>query len=102
MKNIKREDLRAMITKAIIMYDAEGTQCLANIPHKIHENIIASNLAIDNYVGSSESGYNDLELQHYAINECNRILTAYDRVNRPNKDKRNAYLRKKYAENKTK
>ena len=102
MKNIKREDLRAMITNAIIMYDAEGTKCLANIPHRMHEDIIHSNSAIDNHVSSSESGYNGLELQQYAINECNRILTAYDRAYRPNKDKRNAYLRKKYAEKKTK
>jgi len=102
MKNIKREDLRTMINNAIIMYDVEGTQCLANIPHRIHENIIASNSAIDNNVSCSESGYNDAELQQYAINECNRILTEYDRSNRPSKAKRNAYLRKKYAENKTK
>jgi len=102
MKNIKREDLRTMIINAIIMYDAEGTKCLANIPHKMHWDIIASNAAIDNYVSFSESGYNDAELQQYAVNECNRILTAYDRANRPCKDKRNAYLRKKYAENKTK
>lgn len=102
MKNIKRADLRDMITNAIIMYDVEGSKCLKNIPHKIHENIIASNSAIDNNVGSSESGYNDLELQQYAINQCNQILTAYDRAYRPCKDKRNAYLRKKYAENKTK
>lgn len=102
MKNIKREDLRGMIINAIIMYDVDGTQCLANIPHRIHENIIASNLAIDNKVSSSESGYNDTELQQYAVNECNRILTAYDRENRPEKETRNAYLRKKYAENKTK
>lgn len=102
MKNIKREDLRAMITNAIIMYDAEGTKCLANIPHRMHEDIIASNSAIDNKVSSSEGGYNDLELQQYAVNECNSILTAYDRAYRPCKDKRNAYLRKKYAENKTK
>ena len=102
MKNIKRADLRDMITNAIIMYDAEGTKCLANIPHEMRENIIASNQAIDNKVGSSESGYDDAELQEYAINECNRILTAYDRTNRPAKEVRNAYLRKKYAENKTK
>ena len=102
MKNIKREDLRTMITNAIIMYDVDGTQCLANIPHRIHEDIIASNLAIDNKVSSSESGYNDSELQQYAVDECNRILTEYDRNNRPSKEKRNAYLRKKYAENKTK
>ena len=102
MKNIKRADLRDMITNAIIMYDVEGTKCLANIPHRMHEDIIASNSAVDDKVSSSESGYNDAELQQYAINECNRILTAYDRSNRPNKDKRNAYLRKKYAENKTK
>lgn len=102
MKNIKREDLRAMIANAIIMYDVEGTQCLANIPHRMHKDIIASNLAIDDKVSSSESGYNDLQLQQYGINECNRILTAYDRTNRPAKETRNAYLRKKYAENKTK
>lgn len=102
MKNIKREDLRGMITNAIIMYDAEGTKCLANIPHRMHEDIIHSNSAIDNHVTSSESGYNDLELQQYAINECNRILTGYDRTNRPAKEMRNAYLRKKYVENKTK
>ena len=102
MKNIKRENLRAMITNAIIMYDAEGTKCLANIPHKIHEDIISSNQAIDRKISSSESGYTELELQEYAINECNRILTAYDRTNRPAKEMRNAYLRKKYAENKTK
>ena len=102
MKNIKREDLRTMITNAIIMYDAEGTKCLANIPRKMHEDIIHSNSAIDNHVGSSESGYNDVELQQYAVKECNRILTVYDRSNRPSKAKRNAYLRKKYAENKTK
>lgn len=102
MKNIKRKDLRAMITNAIIMYDAEGTQCLINIPHRMHEDIINSNSAIDNHVTSSESGYNDLELQQYAINECNRILIAYDRTTRPAKEMRNAYLRKKYAENKTK
>ena len=102
MKNIKRENLRAIIANAIIMYDAEGTQCLANIPHRIHHNIIASNQAIDNKVTSSESGYNDVQLQQYAINECNRILTEYDRTNRPAKETRNAYLRKKYAENKTK
>jgi hypothetical protein len=102
MKNIKREKLRAMITNAIIMYDVEGTRCLANIPHRIHEDIIDSNSAIDNKVSSSESGYNDVQLQQYAINESNRILTAYDRTNRPVKEIRNAYLRKKYAENKTK
>ena len=98
MKNIKRENLRAMVTNAIIMYDFEGTQCLTNIPHRMHEDIIASNQAIDNKVRSTESGYNDVELQQYAVNECNRILTAYDRTNRPIKEIRNAYLRKKYAE----
>ena len=102
MKNIKRENLRAMVTNAVIMYDAEGSQCLTNIPHRIHEDIIASNQAIDNQISSSESGYNDLELQQYAVNESNRILTEYDRTNRPAKETRNAYLRKKYAENKTK
>ena len=102
MKNIKRENLRAMVTNAVIMYNAEGTQCLTNIPHRIHEDIISSNSAIDNKVTSSESGYNDVELQQYAVNESNRILTEYDRTNRPAKEKRNAYLRKKYAENKTK
>ena len=102
MKNIKREDLRVMITNAIIMYDVEGTQCLTNIPHRMHEDIISSNSAIDSHVSSSESGYNDMQLQQYAVNESNRILTAYDRSNRPAKETRNAYLRKKYAENKTK
>ena len=102
MKNIKRAELRAMITNAIIMYDVEGSQCLTNIPHRMHEDIISSNSAIDSQISSSESGYNDLELQQYAVNECNRILTAYDRSNRPAKETRNAYLRKKYAENKTK
>ena len=102
MKNIKRAELRAMITNAVIMYDVEGSQCLANIPHRMHEDIIASNQAIDNQISSSESGYNDVELQQYAVNESNRILTAYDRSNRPAKEIRNAYLRKKYAENKTK
>ena len=102
MKNIKRESLRKMIINAVIMYDFEGTQCLTNIPHRMHEDIIASNQAIDCKVSSSESGYNDVELQQYAINESNRILTAYDRSNRPAKETRNAYLRKKYAENKTK
>jgi hypothetical protein len=79
------------------MYDVEGTECLKNIPHCMHEAIIHANQQIDTHVKSSESGYDDLELESYCQSEQVKIMKDYNRSLSPSKTKRNEKLREKYA-----
>jgi hypothetical protein len=94
---MKRSELRRKISYAIKMYDVEGTQCLANIPHSMREAIVYANQCIDNYVKSSESGYDESQLDSYCESEQVKIVKEYNRSLSPSKAKRNEKLRNKYA-----
>jgi hypothetical protein len=71
---MKREELRNRISHAIRMYDVEGTECLKNIPHNMHGDIIYANQCIDKHVHSSESGYDLDQLDSYCESEQIKIL----------------------------
>ncbi|NBW00076.1 MAG: hypothetical protein EBR67_11355 [Proteobacteria bacterium] len=62
------------------MYDVEGTECLKNIPHCMHESIIRANQQIDKQIKSNpESGYDDLELESYCQSQQLKIMKEYNR-----------------------
>jgi hypothetical protein len=94
---MERSELRIRISHAIRMYDAEGTECLANIPHRMHESIIYANQCIDKHVKSSESGYDESQLDSYCESEQIKIMKEYNRSLSPGKAKRNEKLRNRYA-----
>ena len=94
---MKRKELREKISHAIRMYEVEGTECLANIPHSLRESIIYANQQIDKHVQSSESGYCEPELDSYCESEQIKIVKEYNKSLSPSKTKRNEKLRNKYA-----
>ena len=94
---MNRSELREKITYAIRMYDVEGTACLKNIPHSMHESIIRANQQIDKHVQSSESGYCEPELDSYCESEQIKIVKEYNKSLSPSKTKRNEKLRSRYA-----
>jgi hypothetical protein len=94
---MERKELRNKISHAIRMYDVEGTECLKNIPHSMHEDIIYANQQIDNHVQSSESGYNESQLESYCESEQIKIVKAYNKSLSPSKAKRNEKLRNRYV-----
>jgi hypothetical protein len=94
---MERSELREKISYAIKMYDVEGTECLANIPHGMREAIIYANQQIDNHVKSSESGYDESQLDSYCESEQIKIMKEYNKSLAPSKSKRNEKLRNKYA-----
>jgi SpoVK/Ycf46/Vps4 family AAA+-type ATPase len=94
---MERSELREKITYAIRMYDVEGTECLKNIPHSMHESIIYANQQIDKHVKSSESGYDEAQLDSYCESEQIKIVKAYNKSLAPSREKRNEKLRNRYA-----
>jgi len=95
---MKRKELREKISHAIRMYDVEGTECLADIPHSMHESIIYANQCIDKHVKSNnESGYNSDQLESYCESEQIKIVKEYNKSLSPSKTKRNEKLRNRYA-----
>jgi len=94
---MKRSELREKITYATRMYDVEGTECLKDIPHSMHESIIYANQCIDKHVKSSESGYDELQLESYCESEQIKIMKEYNKSLSPSKANRNEKLRNRYA-----
>lgn len=94
---MKRSELRTKISHAIKMYDVEGTESLANIPHSMHESIIHANQQIDRRVKSSESGYDESQLDSYCESEQIKIIKTYNKSLAPSREKRNEKLRNRYA-----
>jgi hypothetical protein len=97
-EKMRRSELRIRISHAIRMYDVEGTKCLVNIPHSMHESIIHANQCIDKHVKSNkESGYDEAQLDSYCESEQIKIMKAYNKSHAPSKTKRNEKLRNRYA-----
>jgi len=74
---MKRSELRIRISHAIRMYDSDQQ--------------------IDKHVKSSESGYDESQLDSYCESEQIKIMKEYNKSLAPSKTKRNEKLRNRYA-----